>query len=513
MEIVLTIFLVVLFSVASFILGIIYRKAQAEKMISSAEEESEKIISMAKELAETKKKEVVLEGKEEIHKFRNETEKELSERRKDLQRQERRNLQKEEALDKKSESLGLQEQKLNAREKEIDVKYQEAEMVKKSQFEMLEKVSGLTTRQARDFLLESLQDELAREKTLKITMYEHELKEECDKKARDILSLAIQRCACDYISESTISVVALPSDDMKGRIIGREGRNIRAIESLTGVDLIIDDTPETITLSSFEPVRREIARLALERLVADGRIHPAKIEEMVERAREDVERNIKEEGQRVIIEMGINNVHPELVQLLGKLRYRTSYGQNVLNHSMEVAYLCGSMAAELGMDSSIAMRAGLFHDIGKALDHENEGSHIELGVNVAKKYKESDEVVHAIHAHHGDVEPKTALAFILQAADTASAARPGARSENPENYIKRLEKLESLASSFAGVRNCYAIQAGREVRVMIKPEVVDDENMVPLARNICKKIEEEFNYPGQVKVSVIRESRIIDYAR
>ena len=504
---------IILVGIITFILGIAYRKNQAEKIISSAEEESNKIISMAKELAEAKKKEVILEGKDEIHKFRSETEKELTERRRDLQRQERRNLQKEEALDKKFENLSIQEQKLNKREKEIDVKYQEAEMVKKSQFEMLEKISGLTSQQAKNFLLESLQEELAHEKTLRITMHEQELKEECDKKARDILSLAIQRCACDYISEATISVVALPSDDMKGRIIGREGRNIRAIENLTGVDLIIDDTPETITISSFEPVRREIARLALERLVADGRIHPAKIEEMVEKAQEDVERSIKEEGQRVVIELGINNVHPELIKLLGKLRYRTSYGQNVLNHSMEVARLCGAMASELKMDSSMAIRAGLFHDIGKALDHENEGSHIELGVNVIKKYKESEEVIHAIHAHHGDIEPRTALAFILQAADTASAARPGARRENPENYIKRLEKLESLASSFAGVRNCYAIQAGREIRVMLKPEVVDDENMIPLARNICKKIEEELDYPGQVKVNVIRESRVIDYAR
>lgn len=510
---VLVVVLIILVGIITFILGIAYRKNQAEKIISSAEEESDKIISMARELAEAKKKEVILEGKDEIHKFRNETEKELNERRRDLQRQERRNLQKEEALDKKFENLNVQEQKLNKREKEIDVKYQEAEMVKKSQFEMLEKISGLTSQQAKNFLLESLQEELANEKTLRITMYEQELKEECDKKARDILSLAIQRCACEYISEATISVVALPSDDMKGRIIGREGRNIRAIENLTGVDLIIDDTPETITISSFEPVRREIARLALERLVADGRIHPAKIEEMVEKAQEDVERSIKEEGQRVVIELGINNVHPEIIKLLGKLKYRTSYGQNVLNHSIEVARLCGAMASELKMDSSIAIRAGLFHDIGKALDHENEGSHIELGVNVIKKYKESEEVIHAIHAHHGDIEPRTALAFILQAADTASAARPGARRENPENYIKRLEKLESLASSFAGVRNCYAIQAGREIRVMLKPEVIDDENMIPLARNICKKIEEELDYPGQVKVNVIRESRVIDYAR
>ncbi len=503
----------VIVAVIAFVLGALYRKFKAEKSILSAEKEAEKIVLNAKELAETQKKEVILEGKEEVHKFRNDTEKELSERRKDVQRQERRILQKEENLDKKIENLELKEEALNKRSEEIENKYNEVEVIKKNQFDMLEKISGFSVTQAKNFLLESLQDELVHEKALKITIFEQQLKEECEKKARDILSVAIQRCASDQIAEATISVVPLPNDDMKGRIIGREGRNIRAIENLTGVDLIIDDTPESITLSAFDPVRREIARVALERLISDGRIHPAKIEEMVDKARRDVEKEIKEEGQRAVIEMGINGIHPELIKLLGKLKYRTSYGQNVLNHSMEVGYLCGMIAAELGLDASLAKKIGLLHDIGKALDHEIEGSHIELGVNVAKKYKENEDVIHAIHSHHGDIEPKTAYAFILQAADAASAGRPGARRENLENYIKRLEKLETLASSFAGVQSCYAIQAGREVRVMIQPEVVDDECMISLARNICKKIEGELEYPGQIKVNVIRENRVVDYAK
>lgn len=499
--------------VVAFLLGIFYRKLKAEKAIVSAEKEAEKIIANAKELAETRKKEVVLEGKEEIHKFRNETEKELSDRRKDIQRQERRIIQKEENLDKKTEHLESKENSLNERAKEIEHKYLEAEIIKKNQFEMLEKISGFSVSQAKNFLLESLQDELSHEKALKITMFEQQLKEECDKRAEEILSMAIQRCASDHISEATISVVSLPNDDMKGRIIGREGRNIRAIENLTGVDLIIDDTPEAITLSAFDPVRREIARVALERLIADGRIHPAKIEEMIERSRKDIEKEIKEEGQRAALEAGINNIHPEIIKLLGKLKYRTSYGQNVLKHSLEVAHLCCMMASELNLDASLARRIGLLHDIGKALDHEQEGSHIELGVKVVKKYKENNDVIHAIHAHHGDIEPKTPYAFILQAADTASAARPGARREDLENYVKRLEKLESLVSSFAGVKSCYAIQAGREIRVMINPEVVNDEEMIPLARDICKKIESELEYPGQIKVNIIRESRTVDYAK
>lgn len=509
----LVVSVVLISAVISFILGGLYRKLRAEKAISSAEKKAEQIILNAKELAETRKKEAILEGKDEAIKFRDETEKELSERRKDVQRQERRILQKEENLDKKAENLESKEKELDKKREEMAHKYEEIEAAKKKQFGLLEKISGFSVNQAKKFLLESLQDELTHEKALKISAFEQQLKEECEKKARNILSVAVQRYASDQISESTISVVPLPNDDMKGRIIGREGRNIRTIENLTGVDLIIDDTPESITLSAFNPIRREIARVALERLISDGRIHPAKIEEMVEKAKRDIEKEIKDEGQRAAMELGVHGLHPELIKLVGKLKYRTSYGQSVLNHSMEVGYICGMIASELGLDPLLAKRIGLLHDIGKALDHEVEGSHIELGVNVAKKYKENEDVIHAIHSHHGDIEPKTPYAFILQAADAASAARPGARRENLENYIKRLEKLETLASSYSGVQSCYAIQAGREVRVMIKPELVNDEQMIPLARDICKKIEEELEYPGQIKVNIIRESRAVDYAK
>ncbi|MBQ2671560.1 MAG: ribonuclease Y [Clostridia bacterium] len=499
--------------VLGFCLGVIYRKLNAEKTIKSAEKEAEKIVSTAKEVAETRKKEVILEGKEEVHKFRNDTERELSERRKDIQRQENRILKKEENLDKKIENLESKESALNLKEKELESKYEEVEVIKEKQLKSLEKISGLSVSQAKSFLLESLQNELSHEKVLKIHEFEQQIKEECSEKAEKILALAIQRCSAEHVAEATISVVTLPNDDMKGRIIGREGRNIRAIENLTGVDLIIDDTPESITLSAFDPVRREIARVALERLIIDGRIHPAKIEEMVERARRDIEKEIKEAGQRASMQLGINNLHPEIVKLLGKLKYRTSYGQNVLNHSLEVAHLCSMMASELGLDSMLARRIGLLHDIGKALDHEIEGSHIELGVSIAKKYRENDEVIHAINSHHGDIEPKSAYDFILQAADTISAARPGARREDLQNYIKRLEKLENLVSSFDGVKNCYAIQAGREVRVMVNPEAINDDEMVLIARDICKKIETDLEYPGQIKVNMIRESRAIDYAK
>ncbi len=497
----------------SFLVGIFYRKYKAEKQIGSAEQEVSRMLNEAKKEAEAKKKEILVEGKDEVHRFRLETEKELSERRKDIQRQERRLQQKEESLDKKSESLELKDEEVVEKIKKAEEKLREAETVKKSQFEMLERISGFTTKQAKGFLLESLQDELMHEKAVRIAVYEQNLKEECESKARDILSVAIQRCASDHVAEATISVVPLPNDDMKGRIIGREGRNIRSIENLTGVDLIIDDTPEAITLSAFDPVRREIAKVALERLIADGRIHPAKIEEMVEKARVDVEKDIKETGQRAVLELGINNIHPEIIKILGRLKYRTSYGQNVLKHSLEVAHICGMMASEIGLNPTMAKRVGLLHDIGKALDHEIEGSHVDIGVDIAKKYKENSEIIHAIHAHHGDIEPKTELAFLTQAADAVSAARPGARRENIENYVKRLEKLEALASSFTGVESCFAIQAGREIRVMIKPEIVSDERMIPLARSICKRIESELSYPGQVKVNIIRESRAIEYAK
>ena len=493
--------------------GITYRKNVAEKEIGSAEEEAKKIVSEAIKTAEAKKKETVLEGKEEVHRFRTESEKEIADRRKEVQRQERRIQQKEETLDKKLDNMEHKEEKLNVKLKEADSKLEEIETLKKSQFEMLEKISGYTAEQAKSYLLSQLEDELAHEKSVKIMEYTEQLKEEADDKARNIISLAIQRLAAEQVAEATISVVPLPNDEMKGRIIGREGRNIRAIETLTGVDLIIDDTPEAITLSSFEPVRREVARIALERLISDGRIHPARIEEMVEKAKREVDATIKHEGERVVLEAGVHNVHPELVKLLGRLRYRTSYGQNVLNHSLEVSYLAGMMASELGLDPTIAKRAGLLHDIGKSIDHEIEGTHVQIGVDLARKYKESDAVIHAIHAHHGDVEAKSIVACIVQAADALSAARPGARRENVENYIKRLQKLEEVASSFEGVDRSFAIQAGREVRIMVKPEVVNDERMLPLAREICKKIEEELEYPGQIKVNIIRESRAIDFAK
>lgn len=494
-------------------LGIQRRKQVAEKAIGSAETEANRIVSEAIKSAEAKKKEFLLEGKDELHRLRNENEKEISDRRKEVQRQERRIQQKEETLDRKMDNLEKKENNYQRKQKEVEQKLQEVEQVKKSQFEMLERISGYTADQAKDYLLQQLDTELDHEKSVKILDYEEKLKEESDKRARNIISLAIQRLAADQVSDATVSVVSLPNDDMKGRIIGREGRNIRTIETLTGVDLIIDDTPEAITISSFEPVRREIARVALEKLISDGRIHPARIEETVEKARREVEATIKAEGERTVVELGVNNIHPELVKLLGRLKYRTSYGQNVLRHSIEVAYISGMIASELGLNPTVAKRAGLLHDIGKALDHEMEGSHIQLGVEVARKYKESDAVIHAIHAHHGDVEAKTVVACIVQAADAISAARPGARRENIENYIKRLQQLEEVGKSFPGVDSCFAIQAGREIRVMVKPEQINDDKMAPLAREISKKIEQELEYPGQIKVNIIRESRVSDYAK
>lgn len=517
MDLFLAIVLIVVFAViagaAAFYAGISYRKKIAEGQIGSAEKEAERIIEEAQKDAEAKKKESILEGKDEIHRLRNESEKELNERRREIQRQERRIQQKEETLEKKISSLESKEEALSKKLKNADDKLEEAEKVKTTQLEVLESISKLTQEQAKDYLLKVLENELVHEKAAMVLDYEQKTRDESEKKAREIISLAIQRVAADHVTEATVSVVPLPNDEMKGRIIGREGRNIRAIETLTGVDLIIDDTPEAITLSCFEPVRREIARVTLEKLISDGRIHPARIEEMYEKARRDVESTIKEEGERAVIEAGVNGVHPELIKLLGRLRYRTSYGQNVLNHSLEVAYLAGIMASELGLDPTLARRAGLLHDIGKALDHEIEGSHVEIGVDVARKYKENETVIHAIHAHHGDVEAKTVIACIVQAADAISAARPGARRENLENYIKRLEKLEEVASSFEGVERCFAIQAGREIRIILKPEKIKDDDMVLLARDICRKIETDVEYPGQIKVNLIRESRAFDYAK
>lgn len=499
--------------VVCFFVGSAHRKKAAEAAIGSAEEEAKRIVSDALKNAESKKKETLLEGKDELHKLRSEAEKEIGDRRKEVQRQERRIQQKEEFLDKKSETFDAKSEALQQKLKDADQKLADAEEVKKSQLEMLEKISGYTADQAKEYLLKDLDNELTHEKAAKLMTMEQQLKDNSDQMAREIISMAIQRCAADHVAEATISVVPLPNDEMKGRIIGREGRNIRAIETMTGVDLIIDDTPEAITISSFDPVRREIARIALEKLISDGRIHPARIEEMVDKARHEVDATIKQEGERAVIEAGVNGLHPELIKLLGRLRYRTSYGQNVLNHSLEVASLCGIMASELGMDPTVARRAGLLHDIGKSLDHEMEGSHVDIGVDVARKYKESEAIIHAIAAHHNDIEPKTVIACLVQAADAISAARPGARRENLENYIKRLEKLEEVASSFEGVASCYAIQAGREIRVMVKPEVISDDQMVLLAREICNKIENELEYPGQIKVNIIRESRASDYAK
>ncbi len=497
----------------AFVLGMSYRKNKAESAIGSAEQEAKRIIGDAVKTAEAKKKEIVLEGKDEIHRLRNDSEKELADRRKEIQHQERRILQKEESLEKKLENVERKEDQVDQKNKKAEERLKEAEAVKKSQFDMLEKISSFTVEQAKEYLLQNLESELVHEKAVKVMEFQQQTKEESDSAAREIIALAIQRCAADQVSEAAISVVPLPNDEMKGRIIGREGRNIRAIETLTGVDLIIDDTPEAITLSSFEPVRREVARIALEKLISDGRIHPTRIEETVEKARREVEATIKSEGEHAVMEVGVNGIHHELIKLLGRLRYRTSYGQNVLNHSIEVAFLAGLMASELGLDPTVAKRAGLLHDIGKSLDHEMEGSHVQIGVDVAKRYKESETVVHAIAAHHGDVEAKTIIACLVQAADAISAARPGARRENLENYIKRLEKLEEVAASFHGVENCYAIQAGREIRVMVKPEAVSDEQMTLLARDICKKIEADLDYPGQIKVNMIRESRAVDYAK
>ena len=503
----------VVFGVLGFIIGGQHRKKVAEAAIGSATEEAARIVNQAVQTAENKRKETILEAKDEAHRLISEAEKETKERRAEVQRQERRLIQKEETLDKKVDAMEKKEEALSEKLKEADAKLVEVEQIKKSQFDMLEKISGFTKEQAKALLLQNLDEELTHDKAVRIMDYEQRTKDEADALAREIITTAIQRCAADHASEATVSVVSLPNDEMKGRIIGREGRNIRTLETITGVDLIIDDTPEAITVSSFEPVRREIARLTLEKLISDGRIHPARIEEMYEKAKREVEQTIRQTGERAVIDAGVNSIHPELVKLLGKLKYRTSYGQNVLNHSLEVSYLAGLMAAEIGADVKTAKRAGLLHDIGKALDREFEGSHIDLGVEYAKKYRENDQVVHAIAAHHGDMEAKTIVACLVQAADAISAARPGARRENVQNYIKRLEKLEEIATSFDGVEKSYAIQAGREVRIMVKPDVVSDDQMTIIAHDVVKKIEDELEYPGQIKVHIIRENRAIEYAK
>lgn len=502
-----------IFGVITFFVGVKYRKKVAEAEIGSAEEEAKRIIAEGEKEAARKKKEALVEAKDEIHRMRVESDRDLKELRGELNRQERRLQQKEESLDRKIDNIEKKDEQAQHRLKQAEEKLKEAEIIKKSQLDQLERISELTAEQAKQQLLDALETELIHEKALKIQNYEQQLKDEADRKARELISLAISRCAAETVSEATVSVVPLPNDEMKGRIIGREGRNIRTIETLTGVDLIIDDTPEAITLSSHDPIRREIARQSLERLIADGRIHPARIEEMVEKSRREVEQKIKSEGERAVLETNVHGIHPELVKLLGRLRFRTSYGQNVLNHSIEVAYFAGMMASELGVDPVQARRAGLLHDIGKALNHEIEGSHVEIGVDVCRKYKESNEIIHAIQAHHNDVEPKTVVACLVQAADAISAARPAARRENLENYIKRLEKLEEIANSFEGVEKSFAIQAGREIRIMVKPEVIKDEKMVLVARDIVNRIENELEYPGQIKVNLVRESRAIEYAK
>ena len=503
----------VVFSIISSVITSLYRKNVSEKKIGNAESKAREIIDEAIKTAESKKKEALLEAKEENLKTKNELDKEVRERRAEIQRYEKRVLNKEETIDKKMDSYEKKEAALKVKEEELAVMKAKVESLNEQRVQELERISGLTSEQAKDYLLKTVEEEVKHETAKLIKENEARVKEESEKRAKDIIVNAIQKCSTDHVSETTISVVNLPNDEMKGRIIGREGRNIRTIETLTGVDLIIDDTPEAVILSSFDPIRREVARIALEKLIADGRIHPARIEEMVEKARREVESEIKRTGERAVLDAGVHNIHPELVKLLGRLRYRTSYGQNVLDHSLEVSYIAGMMASELGLDPTIAKRAGLLHDIGKSIDHEVEGTHIQIGVDLAKKYKESDAVIHAIHAHHGDVEARTIVACLVQAADAISAARPGARRENVENYIKRLQKLEEVASSFDGVERTFAIQAGREVRVMVKPEIVNDERMIPLARDICKKIEEELEYPGQIKVNIIRESRASDFAK
>ena len=493
--------------------GIEQRRQQAEAIVGSAEQQAERIIEDAEKDAENKKKSALIEAKDEIHKLRSDADKEIKDRRADLSRQERRMQQKEENLDKKTDNLEKKDDLLNQKLKSAEEKLKEADSIKKSQMDILERISEFTKDQAKEYILSKLEDDLVHEKAVKVAAYEQQIKDECNEKARGYISLAIAKVAADQVSEAAVSVVPLPNDEMKGRIIGREGRNIRALETLTGVDLIIDDTPEAITLSCFDQIRREVARIALEKLIADGRIHPTRIEEMVDKARREVEYRIKQEGERAVIETNVHGLNHELIKLIGRLKFRTSYRQNVLDHSIEVAKLSGVLASELGVDANIARRAGLLHDIGKALTSEIEGSHVQIGVDVCKKYNESPVVIHAVEAHHNDVEPRTVIACIVQAADAISAARPAARSENYESNSTRLQKLEEICNSYEGVEKCFAVQAGREIRIMVQPEVINDDKMVLVARQIAQQIETEMDYPGQIKVNIIRESRVTDYAK
>lgn len=503
----------VLCCVAGFFVGETHRRKTAEQKIGSAEEEAKRIVNEAIKTAEQKRKETLMEAKDEAFRLKSETDKELKERRSELSRQERRLDQKEESIDRRSQNMEQKENDLKKRTELVEARLDELEQMKVRQLEKLEAIAALSQEDAKHLLLSRVDEQLAHEKAMRMAAFEAQTKDESDQMARELISQALARCAADHSSEATVTVVPLPNDEMKGRIIGREGRNIRTLETATGVELIIDDTPEAITLSSFDQVRREVARMALERLITDGRIHPARIEETVDKCRRELELTMKREGERAVMDVGVHGIHPDIVKLLGRLRFRTSYGQNVLNHSLEVAYLSGIMAAELGLNVQQARRAGLLHDIGKSLNHEIEGSHVQIGVDIAKKYKENPAVIHAIEAHHGDVEPKTPLAFVVMAADAISAARPGARRENLESYIKRLENLEEISRSFEGVENAFAVQAGREIRIMVKPEVVNDDQLILLAHSITRKIEEELNYPGQIKVNVIRESRAVEYAK
>ncbi|MCL6634172.1 MAG: ribonuclease Y [Peptococcaceae bacterium] len=500
-------------ALVAFAAGYVVRKYLAEAKIASAESEARKILEEADKEAEAKKREAILEAKEEVLKLRNDMERENRERRSELQRLERRLVQKEETLDRKMETIEKKEEALNRKESEIEATRAQLAEIYNKQLNELERISGLTSEEAKQMLLAGIEKEIQHEAAMMIKEIENRAREEGEKRARDIISLAIQRCAADHVAEATVAVIPLPNDEMKGRIIGREGRNIRAFETLTGIDLIIDDTPEAVILSGFDPIRREVARIALEKLIVDGRIHPARIEEMVEKAQKEVNTQIREAGEQATFETGVHGLHPELVALLGRLKFRTSYGQNVLKHSIEVAHLAGLMAAEIGVDSQLAKRAGLLHDIGKAVDHEVDGPHVAIGVDLAKKYRETPEVIHAIAAHHGDEEPRTIIAVLVQAADAISAARPGARRETLEAYIKRLAKLEEIANSFDGVEKSFAIQAGREVRIMVKPDKVDDLGAIRLVREITRKIEKELDYPGQIKVVIIRETRVVEYAK